>query len=182
MKVIREIKSGGFGRVDEVVDNGHRYARKTFAPSMPTTSAELDKLKKRFNREVRVQAEIWSDAIMPIESYDLNADPPWFLMPLADRTLAEEIQAFKSGGAPPDAALADILNGLEELHALGFVHRDLKPQNVLLHNGTWKLSDFGLVLPTTGTTTQLTTHSAWGTQAYASPEQAVTIPLSQCLS
>jgi hypothetical protein len=174
MRVIREIQRGGFGRVDEVVHNRRRYARKTFEPSIPTTPAELDKLKKRFDREVRVQAAIESHALMPIERYDLDDDPPWFLMPLADRSLAEEVQAYKNGGALPDAALADVLNGLEELHALGFVHRDLKPQNVLLHNGTWKLSDFGLVLPTTGATTQLTTRSAWGTQAYASPEQAVT--------
>lgn len=78
MKVIREIRRGGFGRVDEVIDNGTRYARKTFEPSIPTTPAELDKLRKRFDREVRVQAAIKSNAVMPIERYDLDDEARQF--------------------------------------------------------------------------------------------------------
>jgi hypothetical protein len=111
---------------------------------------------------------------MPIIGADLEADPPWYLMPLAERNLAESVGEVRSGGHPiPAVAFADILNGLEQLHALGYVHRDLKPENVLLHDGTWRLTDFGLVLPVSGNTTQITTKSAWGTASYAAPEQAV---------
>ncbi|QSV74519.1 MAG: protein kinase family protein [Aphanizomenon flos-aquae KM1D3_PB] len=59
------------------------------------------------------------------------------------------MQDARSNGIPPLEALSDILNALEELHFLGYVHRDLKPQNILFHQGRWKLSDFGLVLPVT---------------------------------
>ncbi len=66
----------------------------------------------------------------------------------------------------------DVINALEQIHRRGVHHRDLKPQNILLHEGKWKLSDFGLATAITSTTTTLTsTGSAWGTTHYMAPEQ-----------
>lgn len=150
-------------------------ARKTFDPSVPIrTPEEREKLLQRFTREVRVQSSFSSDAICPILDSDLTGANPWFTMPLADKTLVEEIRECRANGTVPQQALADILNALELLHGLGFVHRDLKPQNVLLIDGVWKLTDFGLILPPSGTTTRLTSvGSAWGTPEYAAPEQSL---------
>ena len=76
-------------------------------------------------------------------------------------------------GHPSVGPLADILNGLEELHRLDYRHRDLKPQNILFYNGMWRLADFGLALPPADATTTLTrTHEIFGTEKYMSPEQA----------
>jgi serine/threonine protein kinase len=175
MKVIETINQGGFGIVEKVrLDDGAVVARKTFNPSIPIRSdAERGKLLKRFRREVRYQSSIKTESVCPIYDYDLSIDNPWFTMPLAEKTLVEEIAECKANGTSPSEALADVLNALEKLHELGFVHRDLKPQNILLIKGIWRLTDFGLILPPCGTTTKLTSiGSAWGTLEYAAPEQS----------
>lgn len=175
MEILGYINRGGFGRVEKIkTDDGEVVARKVFDP-LPDIIAgtDLSKLKKRFQREVRVQSSLSSDYFIPILDSDLESEKPSFIMPLAERNFWEEIQDSRSKNEIPLESLADILNALEELHSLGFVHRDLKPQNILFEAGRWKLSDFGLVLPSTGATTKLTSlDSAWGTAGYCAPEQA----------
>jgi eukaryotic-like serine/threonine-protein kinase len=158
MKVLNEINRGGFGRVERVLlDDGRIVAKKTFDPHFNVvSSSDIPKLKQRFQREVRVQSSLGNESFIEILDYDLETESPWFTMPLADKNFGEEIQKYRSNNSIPLTALSDILNALEELHRLGYVHRDLKPQNILFHNNRWKLSDFGLVLSTTGTTTKLT--------------------------
>lgn len=176
MIVEKEINRGGFGRVERVrLDDGGLCARKVYCPAFPIHSPADDlKLKKRFKREVRVQSSLNSAAFVPVTSFDLDCQEPWFLMPLAEMNLSEEIAQAHVTGNTPQKALADVLNALDELHHLGYVHRDLKPQNVLLIDGIWKLTDFGLVLPPSGTTTKLTSFdSNWGTAGYCAPEQAI---------
>lgn len=175
MRFVDVINRGGFGRVEQVqLDDGRIVARKVFDPTQDVIAgADIGKLKRRFKREVRVQSSLSGDFVVPVISFDLDDDQPWFTMPLCDRNYSVQIAEDKANGVVSRQPLADILNALEALHLLGFTHRDLKPQNILLHEGRWKLSDFGLVLPSTSETTQLTsTDSAWGTQMYCAPEQA----------
>lgn len=175
MRFIANIDAGGFGRVDKMeLADGTFVAKKTFQPADPTiTLRELEKLRERFKREVKYQSLIHSNAICPILDSDLDADQPWFTMPFAEKTLLIELIESKRTGRIPTQAFADILNGLEKIHDLGYVHRDLKPQNILYLDGEWKLSDFGLLLPPSGITTRLTSSSAYGTEGYSAPEQAI---------
>lgn len=173
MQTVRLIDRGGFGYVEEVEDsNGNRYARKTFDPVH--AGLDHDQLKRRFAREVRIQSVIVHPNIMPIVESDLTADPPWFTMPLATESYEERIRRDRANGDFDTAPWPDILAAVEELHRLGYVHRDLKPANILLVNGAWMISDLGLILPTVRETTVLTnTNSAYGSQFYAAPEQAL---------
>src|SRR5689334_22501546 len=91
-RAVRRINRGGMGVVEQVeLHDGTYAARKTFDPDPQafTTPAELKKLRKRFEREVKYQVELGRNGAMPILFHDLNAEPPWFVMPLAERTYAE---------------------------------------------------------------------------------------------
>ncbi|KHG39112.1 MAG: hypothetical protein HEQ20_27145 [Aphanizomenon flos-aquae KM1D3_PB] len=87
MKVLSLISSGGFGRVYKVeLDNREIVAKKVFDPVPEIlAAAEIPKLKKRFQREVRVQSSLSSDYFIEVLNADLEAETPWFTMPLADR-------------------------------------------------------------------------------------------------
>lgn len=176
MEVLKVIASGGFGRVEQVrLDDGSIGARKTFAPRDDlTVGVDLTKLRKRFAREVRVQSALPDTLFIPVLRSDLNADPPWFVMPMAEFTLDEFMPALHADQRESLEALGHILDALEHLHSLGYVHRDLKPSNIMMHGKRWKLSDFGLVLPMTSKSTKLSTKlSSWGTAGYCAPEQCL---------
>jgi serine/threonine protein kinase len=175
VKVIGNINRGGFGIIDEVeCDDGNRYARKTFSPSdiFKSDKALCDRLKVRFIREVKTQKILPIDYFIPILFDDLVSANPYFIMPLADDVYTNEIAKCKSESRNPEG-LGDILNALEFLHDKGLVHRDLKPQNILKHNGAWKLADFGLITQDKEILSQTITTSkqAFGTTMYCAPEQ-----------
>lgn len=174
MQIRREIARGGFGVVQEVLHRRRLAARKVFDPS-PLIRQDPDlvgKAKRRFVRETKVQAQLSHPHIAPIYDADLDDDPPWFTMPLAKYDYWEQIAHDRLAQILDVDAFLQILSGVEELHRLGFVHRDLKPGNVLHIDERWQISDFGLVLPPSSANTSVLsgTHSSWCTEAYAAPE------------
>ena len=92
-------------------------------------------------------------------------------MPLAEKTYEQQIASDRRTGNVDVDAIAEILNGLQLLHDLGFVHRDLNPRNILKHDDHWKLSDLGAVLPPIGRTVTLTEGTVIYSEDYCSPEQ-----------
>jgi serine/threonine protein kinase len=177
ISVVKRINQGGFGIIDEIIcEDGNHYARKQFfASDQFKSDRELcDKLKNRFVREVKTQKVLPDDYFIPILFDDLKSTNPYFIMPLADDVYINEIIRSKKAGKNPEG-LGDILNALEFLHDKALVHRDLKPHNILKHNGAWKLADFGLITQDKKILSQTITTSknAFGTAMYCAPEQVV---------
>lgn len=177
----KELGRGGFGIVFEALgDDGQKYALKQLNISM-FAEADHSMLMKRFEREVRYQEQINDPNVVPIKCSNLNDIPPWFVMPLAEGSLEDDLRADRTLGGNPQKPLFDILAGLKALHEKGFCHRDLKPANVLKYsdcNGMDKtkiycISDFGLTTPGAGQTTTLTgSNMGGGTVLYRAPECA----------
>lgn len=177
-KILEQIGEGGFGAVFRVrADDGSEYAMKTLSPQPQITKVvDFPHLKKRFEREVKYQSSVNHPNVARIIDHDLSADPPYFIMELAEGTLADDLASDRTLGGQPANPLFDIISGLEAIHEVGIVHRDLKPQNVLKfrgENGVYRyaVSDFGLMNATESQSTTLTaTNVAGGTEMYAAPE------------
>lgn len=169
---------GGFGIVYEAEgEDGNIYALKTL--NLATVSPnDQPTLKRRFEREVRYQQQVPHPNVVPILEHNIDADPPFFVMPLAICSLADDLIADRTLGGDPKGPLFDILAGLEALHNAGLRHRDLKPANVLKYQNpdgsfSYKISDFGLTTPGAGQTSTLTgSNMAGGTPLYRPPECA----------
>ena len=158
--------------VEEVQNvDGQRFARKTFAPGATIPVDAHEKLRKRFRREIITQQQLGGTELLPVLDQGTDSGDPWFVMPLADQTYKQKIAEDKANGVVDIKPIADILNGLQRLHDLGYVHRDLNPNNILLSEGTWKLSDLGSVLPPSGQTVTLTEDTIIYTERYCAPEQ-----------
>ena len=128
----------------------------------------------RFEREAQAVAALTHPNIINIFDVGVDGGTHYFVMELVDGpNLKEVIQAH--GPLPPDDAVGimlQVLAGLGYAHARGLVHRDVKPQNILLPpDGTAKVTDFGIAKALSDAT--LTEAGiGLGTVHYISPEQA----------
>ncbi len=179
MKVVKRIGQGGFGNVDHVVlDDGSECARKEFSQNQPLTADLLANVKKRFAKEVKVQSAIKHPNIVPVIGSDLSSDPPYYLMPLAESSLDDDLAKDQTLGGNFVSALSDVVVALEELHSMEIYHRDLKPQNVLRFSSDgqsvyYAISDFGLISMKESNLSELTKSGMGkGSDYYTAPEIA----------
>ncbi|MDQ3692929.1 MAG: serine/threonine protein kinase [Chloroflexota bacterium] len=128
----------------------------------------------RFEREARAAAAVSSPYTVDVFDYGTDQGASYIVLQYVDGpTLRERLDQV--GRFEPREAVrlaVEVLRGLAAIHQAGIVHRDVKPQNVLLdRHGTARVSDFGVAL-WAGTET-LTSHGmAVGTAVYMAPEQA----------
>jgi eukaryotic-like serine/threonine-protein kinase len=134
-----------------------------------------DDLRARFQREARLAARLAHPNVVRV--YDVGEDDegrPFIAMEYVDgETLAEVV--LRRGPLPPrEVAELGIqaCRALAAAHEAGLVHRDVKPQNLLLRNdGVLKLGDFGVAVGLEGTRLTMA-GTVLGTAAYLAPEQA----------
>jgi hypothetical protein len=169
--LVRELGRGGVGVVYEAVDRrlGRTLAVKVLKVSFDTDDVALE----RFRREASACARVRHDHIVPIfESGEIDGQPYYAMDLVPGETLSDQIRDGRTP-APRDLcrALASVADALQALHAEGVIHRDVKPQNVMVRpDGRMVLTDFGLAR-TEGAGTLTQTGQALGTPLYMSPEQ-----------
>jgi serine/threonine protein kinase len=169
-----KIGSGGFGVVLHATrtEDSLPFAVKQLAPQ----HLDDEEVVRRFRREVRIQRGLTHPNILPIVAVNLATSPPWFVMPIAERTLLDEITASISEDEV-ERIFGSIMDAIEYAHGEGVVHRDLKPENVMMsHNNEPQVSDFGLGKNLLSDSTTLTrTHLGAGSFPYVSPEQMLSL-------
>jgi serine/threonine-protein kinase len=135
----------------------------------------------RFRNESETAAKLAHPNIIRIRSVGQEGTHVFFAMDLYPDSLATRLARE---GRLPEADLvgiaAGIASGLGFAHARGVIHRDLKPDNVLLtEKGAAVLSDFGIARPVSGYATMTGVNMTIGTPHYLSPEQAQGRPVDQ---
>jgi eukaryotic-like serine/threonine-protein kinase len=171
-RLIRPLGRGGMGTVYEAEDSqfGRRVALKLIAPGQLESRDAVE----RFRQEGRLASTIAHPRCVFVLAADEEAGRPYIVMELMPgstlQTLVEE-----KGPLLPDEAVAkilDVIEGLEEAHQLGVVHRDVKPSNCFLEaDGRVKVGDFGLSKSMSGDAHLTRTGAFIGTPLYSSPEQ-----------
>jgi len=169
--LVRELGRGGVGIVYEAIDRrlGRTVAIKVLRSSFASDEAAI----ARFRREASACARVRHDHIVSIfESGEVDGCLFYAMDLVPGESLAARIE--REGPLDPVMlcrGLAPIANALAALHAAGIVHRDVKPQNVMVRpDGRMVLADFGLAR-TEGTDGLTQTGDAIGTPLYMSPEQ-----------
>jgi hypothetical protein len=131
---------------------------------------------ERLEREARVMARLRHPNIVAVHDFQRTEDGAAIVMEFVEGgSLREKLQQHPNGLPVAEALriLRQIAAGLEAAHASGVIHRDMKPENVLMDaDGTARVTDFGLALPLHEASTRLTlSGTAVGTVDYMAPEQ-----------
>jgi serine/threonine-protein kinase len=170
--VEREIGRGGMGIVylarDVALD------RLVAIKLLPPELAASTELRTRFLREARTAAQLSHPNIVPIHAVEERASIVFFVMGYVDgETLGERVR--RAGPLPPSEAMRlmqEVAWALAHAHGRGVIHRDVKPDNILIEGETGRalVTDFGIARAAEASTPA--GGVVIGTPQYMSPEQA----------
>ena len=177
----RELQGGAMSRVFVAMDRqlGREVVMKVLPPEV---AAELS--ADRFRREIQLAAKLQHPHIVPLLSSGEVNGTPYFTMPFVE---GESLRArlARVGELPiPDAVkiLREVASAVSYAHKHGVVHRDIKPDNVMLSDEFALVTDFGVAKALSASTRPSDAQTltglgiTLGTPAYMSPEQATADP------
>ncbi len=178
-EVERVLGHGGFATVYLGFDRRH-HRRVAIKFLLPEVARALG--PDRFLREIELAASLTHPHILPIfDSGSVRLTPggveePYYVMPFIEGLSLRE-RLSREGQIPMEDAFRitrQIGAALAHAHSRGVIHRDVKPENILLQGEETLLADFGIACPIDAGTRQRMTRSGItiGTPAYMSPEQA----------
>src|SRR5699024_4522508 len=171
-EIIRYIGGGGMSRVylarDMILD------RDVAIKILNYDFSNEEELKRRFMREALSATSLTHPNIVNIYDVGEDGDFYYLVMEYVDgQTLKEYI--VEHGPLTPEQAIPimeQLVSAISNAHYNGIIHRDIKPQNILMdHDGNVKITDFGIAMALSATV-QTRTNSVLGTVHYLSPEQA----------
>ena len=171
-----EIGRGGMGVVYRAKDE--RLTRRVAIKVLPPELAFQAEIRERFVREAQTAARLGHPHVVPIHDVGEKEGLVYFVMAYID---GESVggRLKRKGPLPPDEArriMKETADALSAAHALGIVHRDIKPDNILLEGtrGRVMVTDFGIAkaLSNISSATLTGVGVAIGTPQYMSPEQA----------
>ncbi|MBT2394581.1 serine/threonine-protein kinase [Streptomyces sp. ISL-100] len=181
-RVVEQLGRGGMGVVWRAVDEvlGREVAVKELRTYNDSSGPELDGLRIRMQREARAAARVRHPGVIAVHDVTEHNGRPVIVMELVDGPSLDDVLRERGLLDPREAASigARVLEALGAAHAVGVLHRDVKPGNVLLDrdSGRVVLTDFGIAAmddPGDGSTTHLTRSGELvGSLDYLAPERA----------
>ncbi|MEV4258767.1 serine/threonine-protein kinase, partial [Spirillospora sp. NPDC049652] len=166
---------GGMGTVwratDQTLDREVAIKEIRLHPSL--TDEERDTAHARMMREARASARLGHPGVVTVHDVVVHDDRPWLVMELVrSRSLQDVVD--QEGPQPPQRVAAigrQLASALRAAHAVGILHRDVKPANVLVtEDGRAVLTDFGIA-QLSGDATLTRTGMVMGSPAYMAPER-----------
>ncbi|HUR93481.1 MAG TPA: protein kinase [Gemmatimonadales bacterium] len=177
-RILKELGGGGMSRVFlvEEVRLGRQVVLKLLPPEM---GAAVN--VERFEREIQLAARLQHPHIVPLLTAGASGDLLYYVMPfISGESL--RVKLAREGELPVLESvriLREVVDALAYAHRNGVVHRDIKPDNILLSEGHAVITDFGVakaVSASSGGTSLTSLGVALGTPAYMAPEQAAADP------
>ncbi|HEX8078735.1 MAG TPA: serine/threonine-protein kinase [Jatrophihabitans sp.] len=175
-RLVNRIASGGMGIVWQAWDEllQRPVALKQLRPQPGLSDAEAELTSQRAMREARITARLHHQHAVPVYDVVEYDGLPCLIMQYLPSTSLQTIVNDRGPVPPTEAARigAEVASALAAAHAVGIVHRDVKPGNVLItEDGSAKITDFG-ISHALGDTTLTSTGMVTGTPAYLAPEVA----------
>ncbi len=169
-EILEVIGTGGMAVVFKA--KCHRLNRLVAIKMLKKDLSEDAEFRRRFHDESQAVAMLSHPNIMAVYDVSRRGDMDYIVMELIDGITLKQYMERRGKLNWPEALhfITQIMKGLSHAHSRGIVHRDIKPQNIMvLRDGTVKVTDFGIACLSNGSNPS---NEAIGSVHYISPEQA----------
>ena len=170
-EIIELIGSGGMANVYKA--KCHRLNRMVAIKILKSDMAENEEIRRRFRDESRAVAQLSHANIVSVYDVSSSGDTEYIVMELIDGITLKQYMERRGQMDWRESLhfIIQIMRALEHAHSRGIIHRDIKPQNIMvLRDGSVKVADFGIACLQNNA--QTLTQDALGSVHYISPEQA----------